>query len=115
METGETVEKGEKSEKNDTIEETSKPRYMKEHTFYTQTEALLSSTSKNQLQDLYKKYVSVSSEHLNLYLYLYRSAPRKVCTILGNGIAIYCDKNCHHGEYNSRGEESEITDDDMFK
>ena len=38
-----------------------------------------------------------------------------MCTILGNGIAIYCDKNCHHGEYNSRGEESEITDDDMFK
>ena len=46
---------------------------------------------------------------------LSRSAPRKVCTILGNGIAIYCDKDCHHGEYNSRGEESEITDDDMFK
>ena len=113
METGETVEKEKISEKNDTIEETSKPRYMKEHTFYTQTEALLSSTSKNELQDLYNKYVSVSSEHLNLYLC--RSAPRKVCTILGNGIATYCDKNCHHGEYNSRGEESEITDDDMFK
>ena len=57
METGETVEKEEISEKNDTIEETSKPRYIKEHTFYTQTEALLSSNSKIELQDLYKKYV----------------------------------------------------------
>ena len=56
METGETVEKEENSEKNDTIEETPKPRYMKEHTFYTQTEALLSSTSKNELQDLFQKY-----------------------------------------------------------
>ena len=56
METGEIVKKEENSEKNDTIEEISKPRYMKEHTFYTQTEALLSSTSKNELQDLFQKY-----------------------------------------------------------
>ena len=67
MESGETVEKEENSEKNDTIEETSKPRYMKEHTYYTQTEALLSSNSKNELQDLYKKYVRI-------YQYVYSTS-----------------------------------------
>ena len=67
MEPGEIVEKEENSEKNDTIEEISKPRYMKEHTYYTQTEALLSSNSKNELQDLYKKYVRICQ-------YVYRTS-----------------------------------------
>ena len=58
MDTGETTDKVENSEKNETCEEQPepKPRYMKEHTFFTQTEALLSSNSKNELQDLFHKY-----------------------------------------------------------
>ena len=58
MDTGETIEKKENGEKNETREEipNQKPRYMKEHTFFTQTEALLSSNSKNELQDLFHKY-----------------------------------------------------------
>ena len=63
METGETVEKKKNSEKNEeTVEEIyserdlkSKSNYIKEHTFLTQTEALLSSNSKNELQDLFEK------------------------------------------------------------
>ena len=63
MDTGETVEKKKNSEKNEeTVEEInserdlkSKSNYIKEHTFLTQTEALLSSNSKNELQDLFKK------------------------------------------------------------
>ena len=38
-----------------------------------------------------------------------------MCTVLGNGVAIYCDRNCHHGEYNTRAENSELVDQDMFK
>ena len=64
METGETVEKKKNSEKNEeTVEEIyserdlkSKSNYIKEHTFLTQTEALLSSNSKNELQDLFEKW-----------------------------------------------------------
>ena len=59
METGETIEKVENSEKNEAIEENAEPkptRYIKEHNFLTQTEALLSSNSKTELQDLFHKY-----------------------------------------------------------
>ena len=58
METVETIEKVDNSEKNESSEEKPqpKPRYIKEHTFLTQTEALLSSNSKNELQDLFHKY-----------------------------------------------------------
>ena len=59
METGETIEKVENNEKNESVEENPKPkpnRYIKEHTFLTQTEALLSSNSKTELQDLFHKY-----------------------------------------------------------
>ena len=64
METGETVEKKKNSEKNEeTVKEInserdlkSKSNYIKEHTFLTQTEALLSSNSKNELQDLFEKW-----------------------------------------------------------
>ena len=27
-----------------------------------------------------------------------------MCTLLANGVAIYCDRNCHHGNYDTRGE-----------
>ena len=61
MDTGETGEKKEGSEKNEATvggmdsELKSKSKYIKEHTFLTQTEALLSSNSKNELQDLFEK------------------------------------------------------------
>ena len=63
MDTGETGEKKEGSEKNEATvgemdsELKSKSKYIKEHTFLTQTEALLSSNSKNELQDLFEKWV----------------------------------------------------------
>ena len=63
MDTGETVEKKKNSEKNEETVEgldserdlKSKSKYIKEHNFLTQTEALLSSNSKNELQDLFEK------------------------------------------------------------
>ena len=62
MDTGETGEKKKNSEKNEEIEGLdserdlkSKSKYIKEHNFLTQTEALLSSTSKIELQDLFEK------------------------------------------------------------
>ena len=41
-----------------------------------------------------------------------RSLPRKVCALLGNGVAIYCDRNCQHGQYDSRGEAGEAVERD---
>ena len=35
---------------------------------------------------------------------LFRSQPRRVCTLLANGVAIFCDRNCQHGDYDTRGE-----------
>ena len=64
MDTGETVEKKKNSEKNEETVEgldserdlKSKSKYLKEHNFLTQTEALLSSNSKIELQDLFAKW-----------------------------------------------------------
>ena len=64
MDTGETGEKKDGSKKNEATvggmdserELKSKSKYIKEHTFLTQTEALLSSNSKNELQDLFDKW-----------------------------------------------------------
>ena len=62
METVETLADEGKSEENETVDDSnverdlkSSSKYIKEHTFYTQTEALLSTNSKNDLQDLFKK------------------------------------------------------------
>ena len=64
MDTGETGEKKKNSEKNEETVEgldserdlKSKSKYLKEHNFLTQTEALLSSNSKIELQDLFAKW-----------------------------------------------------------
>ena len=43
------------------------------------------------------------------------TAPRKVCILLANGVAIYCNKGCNHGEYNSRGEPIQVEDEEHYK
>ena len=35
-----------------------------------------------------------------------------MCALLGNGVAIYCDRNCHHGQYDSKGEAVEAVERD---
>ena len=42
-------------------------------------------------------------------------APRKVCVLLGNGVAIYCDKRCSHGQYNTRGQPIQGQDQEHYK
>ena len=49
------------------------------------------------------------------YTNFQRAHPRKVCTVLGNGVAIFCDRNCYHGEYDSKADDSEHIDQDVFK
>ena len=52
-----------------------------------------------------------SSEMIELH-FVRRSLPRKVCAVLGNGVAIYCDRDCGHGQYDSRGEAGEAVQRD---
>lgn len=35
--------------------------------------------------------------------------------MLGNGVAIFCDRNCYHGEYDSKADDLELIDEDVFK
>ena len=35
-----------------------------------------------------------------------------MCALLGNGVAVYCDRNCHHGEYDSKAEAVEAVERD---
>ena len=45
---------------------------------------------------------------------LFRSQPRKVCTLLANGVAIFCDRNCQHGDYDTRGEPVERDEENIL-
>ena len=35
-----------------------------------------------------------------------------MCALLGNGVAVYCDRNCHHGDYDTKGEAGEAVERD---
>ena len=45
---------------------------------------------------------------------LFRSQPRKVCTLLANGVAIFCDRNCQHGDYDTRGDPVERDEENIL-
>ena len=38
-----------------------------------------------------------------------------MCILLANGVAIYCNKGCKHGEYNSRGEPIQAEEEEHYK
>ena len=44
-----------------------------------------------------------------------RSAPRRVCVLLANGVAVYCAAGCGHGEYDSRGRPVEVEEEQLFR